>query len=85
MWIKSTFWGSCCRENGLFWEIVVEKMDCAGDKMNTIAVLRPHPCGAICAMQRARGSVGSRFWHCGDFRCEHAATHKWGGHHMDEV
>ena len=44
-----------CRENRLFGEVVVEKMDCAGDKMKIVAVLRPHPCGAlpICALQRA--------------------------------
>ena len=36
---KIDFLGSCCRENGLFGEVFVEKMDCAGDKMKTIAVL----------------------------------------------
>ena len=42
---KIDFLGSCCRENDFFWEVFVEKMDCAGDKMKTVAVLRPHQCG----------------------------------------
>ena len=54
---KNGVLGGClCRENRLFWEVVVEKMDCDGDKMKTIAVLSLQPCGAlpICALQRAR-------------------------------
>ena len=47
------FGGMFVQRKSTFWEVVVEKMDCAGDKMKTIAVLRPHPCGAlpICALQ----------------------------------
>ena len=66
------FWGSLCEGNVLFWEVVVEKMDCAGDKMKTIAVSRPHPCGAlpICALQRAHTQSAMRVPHLNSPQCQ---------------
>ena len=62
---KWLFGGCLCRENRLFWELVVDKIDCAGDKIKTIAVLRPHPRGAlpICALQRAQTQSAMRVPH----------------------
>ena len=53
-------------------EVVVEKMDCAGDKMKTIAVLRPHPRGAlpICASQRAHTQSAMRVPHLTSPQCQ---------------
>ena len=69
---KIDFFGKFCRKNGLFWKVVVEKMGCAGDKMKTIAVLRPHPAGAlpICALQRAHTQSAMRVPHLNSPQCQ---------------
>ena len=77
---KNGFLGGClCRENRLFWEVFVEKMDCAGDKMKTIAVLRPHPCGAlpICALQRAHTQSAMRVPRLNSPQCQIVSECPW--------